>query len=65
MTSCAVQGRTQVDGVIQRELVDDRILTGAREALDYVKVFARAMEGRPVREIRGIDHQRAVLPMAA
>src|SRR6266850_3077533 len=51
--------------ILDRELIADRVLGHAREALDQTHVLARALERKLVREIRRFDHQRLALPVTA
>src|SRR6266566_1580761 len=51
--------------IFDPELIADRVLGHAREALGQTHVLARALERELVREIRRFDNQRLALPMTA
>src|SRR2546428_2711019 len=51
--------------IVGREVIADRVLGHAREALGQTHVLARALEREFVRQIRRFDHQRLALPMTA
>src|SRR3974390_418722 len=51
--------------IFHRELVQDRVLAGAREALHHVEILARSAEVGLAREIRGGHNERVALPAAS
>src|ERR1700680_672517 len=51
-------------GILDRKLVHDLVIGGAREAFDQMQLFAGTSESGHIREIGGVDHQRVALPMA-
>src|SRR2546427_6476233 len=51
--------------IFDRELIADRVLGHAREALGQTHLLARALERELVREIRRFDNERLALPMTA
>ena len=51
--------------ILDRELITDRLLVDAREALGQPHVLARALKCELVGEIRRFDNQRLALPVTA
>src|SRR5262249_23784118 len=51
--------------IVDRELIAERILGDAREALGQPHVLARALERELLGEVRRFDHQRVALPTTA
>ena len=61
-----VQGRVQVDGILDGERPVHPVGRGAREALDQPQgVGARVPVRRPLAEVRRLDHERVALPSSA
>ena len=51
-------------GILDRELVEQRVGVDPGEAFHDMKIASRAPEGRRVVEVGGVAHERVALPVA-